>query len=170
MEKNSSENQKIKGMFVEREVIACASTLVWELSRKAEEFPKYTDDIYNAYSGLPDYEEAAVDHGWRENETGGFTEKHSGEVSEAETWQELCEEQNIDANEYVSEIFEHWIVTDYLADKLEERRHRILRDFFGFTIWGRPTTGQAILLDSVISGICEEMEILSGQKNDWGRK
>ena len=42
-----------------------------------------------------------------------------------------------------------------------------LKDFFGMTVWGRATTGQAILLDGVISEICSDMEILEGQANEW---
>jgi hypothetical protein len=167
---NSNTNQDIKGKFVNREVIYCVSNLVYELAKKADEFPEYTEDLYGAFEGIPDYEEAAKNHGWQESEFSGFVERHSGEVSEVETWKELCEEQNIDAYEYAPDIYEHWIVTDFLADKLEDRGEKVLRDFFGMTVWCRPTTGQAILLDHVISEICEDMEILEGQKNDWSRK
>jgi len=166
---NSNVNQEIKRKFVDREVIYCVSALVYELAKKAEHFGDYEDDLYDAFRGIPDYEEAATQNGWRENDISGFTEKHSGEVSDAENWQELCEEQNIEVDDYTPEIFEHWIITDWLADKLENHGHKVLRDFFGLTIWCRPTTGQAILLDGVISQICADMEILEGQANDWSK-
>lgn len=166
---NSNVNQEIKGKFVNREVIHLASSLVYELAKKAEEFPDYQDDLYGAFEGIPDYEEAATQNGWTQKKDGSFYHKENKETSDTENWQELCAEQDIDAYEYAPEIFEHWIISDYLADKLENHGHKVLRDFFGMTIWCRPTTGQAILLDGVISEICAEMEILEGQKNDWSK-
>ena len=161
---NSNANQEIKQKFVNREVIYCASAMVYELTKKAECFPDYEDDLCFAFQGIPDYEEAASQAGWTENEnrdicnaSGNFS--NLGEVSDADTWQELCEKQDIELDDYTPEIYEHWIVSDWLADKLENHGHKVLKDFFGMTIWCRPTTGQAILLDGVISEICAEMEI-----------
>lgn len=168
---NSTVNQDIKQKFVNREVIYCVSTLVSELAKKAEEFPDYTEDLYGAYEGIPDYEEAAINEGWDIKEDGGFINEQINEESDMETWKELCDEYNIDYwnSDYIPEIYEHWIVTDFLANKLEEHGQKVLRDFFGMTIWCRTTTGQAILLDHVISEICADMEILEGQNNDWSK-
>lgn len=186
MKHNSVRNQEIKGKLVDREVIRNASILVYELSQKAEHFPDYEDDIYSAFTGHPDYEECAIQNGWRikvnkniwpewvtdnynesEVEEANFVNDSSEEISSAENWEELCNEQNLDVYDYAPEIFEHWIVTDWFGRELEDYGHKVLRDFFGFTIWCRPTTGQAILLDGVISKIAEEMEILEGQKHEW---
>ena len=166
---NSNVNQEIKRKFVDREVIYCVSTLVNELAKKAEHFRDYEDDLYDAFRGIPDHEEAATQNGWTQKKDGSFYHKENKEKSDAEGWRELCEEQNIEVDDYTPEIFEHWIITDWLADKLENHGHKVLRDFFGLTIWCRPTTGQAILLDGVISQICADMEILEGQANDWSK-
>lgn len=56
-----------------------------------------------------------------------------------------------------AEIFEHWLISDWLADKLEARGESIVRDALGLTIWGRATTGQAIAMDSVIEAIAREL-------------
>ena len=159
-------NQEIMGKFVNREVIYCVSSLVSELAKKADHFPEYTDELCDAFYGHPDYEEAARNAGWEEVDDGFVKD---GEISGASDWKELCFEQNIDFDEYRPEIFEHWIVTEFLADKLESNGHKVLRDFFGMTVWCRPTTGQAILLDGVIHSICEGMGILEGQKYDWSK-
>jgi hypothetical protein len=87
------------------------------------------------------------------------------ETSDAEDWQELCENESIEG--YESDILEHWIVSDYLARKLEEKGETVSHDFFGLTIWGRGCSGQAILLDYVIADIASDMEILKGQKYEW---
>ena len=170
---NSERNQEIKGALVNREVIYCVSPLVYELSKKAEEFPDYYDDLLSAHQGMPDYEEAAIENGWQLEEGHGdeeivYRNSETGDVSDdAETWEELCNEKGIDAYEYAPEILEHWIVSDWLAARLEEHGERVLRDFFGMTVWGRTTSGQAILLDYIISEIAAEMGILEGQENEW---
>lgn len=167
---NSAKNQRITAKLVEREVIYCVSCLVDELRKKAEEFPDYQDDLYSSGIGLPDYEEAASQAGWEElpedDERGTFLNSDGG-TSDADDWQELCEEQNIDVSDYEPEVFEHWIVSDFLAGKLEAHGQRILRDFFGLTVWCRCTTGQSISIDGVIQQIAADMEILDGQKYAW---
>lgn len=64
------------------------------------------------------------------------------------------------------EIFEWWAVSSYLFEQLKAKGHPVV-DAGSCYIWGRCTTGQAILLDHVISEICAEMEILEGQPNAW---
>lgn len=54
------------------------------------------------------------------------------------------------------EAYEHWVVDDLLAYQLEQRGEMISRDFLGMTVWGRPTTGQAIAMDYVIRDIVEK--------------
>ena len=73
---------------------------------------------------------------------------------------------NIDHNESENEIYEHWIVTDWLASKLQEYGHETC-EIFDFTIWGRPCTGQAICLDYVIQKIAWDLwedQIIEAQK------
>ena len=64
------------------------------------------------------------------------------------------------------EIFEWWAVSDWLAAKLIEVGECVIE---GNSIWGRSTTGQAILLDGVITRICADMGILDGQINSWSK-
>jgi hypothetical protein len=54
------------------------------------------------------------------------------------------------------EIFEYWLVSDYLLNKLRDKGEVVLEDYHGLNIWGRCTTGQAILLDNVIEDIYTE--------------
>lgn len=66
-----------------------------------------------------------------------------------------CEHHDIEP--YQREVYEHWIVSDWLADKLEARGEKVDRDFAGMTVWARTTTGQAIASDSVIESICRDL-------------
>jgi len=170
MERNSNKNQEIKRRFVEREVVYCVSTLVYELG----EIEGCMDDIMEIRS-QPDYESSVeyADgfHVQYSNHLDGWVwvDKDSHIISDTfntdvAAYQNCVDENNLDY-EY-TEAYEHWIVSDYLAKKLEEQGE-IVGDLYGLTVWGRCTTGQAILLDGVISNICEEMEILEGQRNEW---
>ena len=57
-----------------------------------------------------------------------------------------------DEEEAEKEIFEWWIVSDWLLNRLEERGEPILRTDYG-DWWGRTCSGQAISLDCVIQEI-----------------
>jgi len=58
---------------------------------------------------------------------------------------------------YQREVYEHWIVSDWLADRLAEKGEKIDNDFAGMTVWARTTTGQGIASDSVIEAIHAEL-------------
>lgn len=64
------------------------------------------------------------------------------------------------------EVYEWWIVSDWFAKRLKENGQVVYEGYMN-PIWGRQTTGQAILLDYVISKIAYDMEILEGQSNEW---
>ena len=53
------------------------------------------------------------------------------------------------------EIFEHWVVTRWMADTLRERGEVVV-DFMNLDVWARTTTGQSIALDGVIRDIIKE--------------
>src|SRR5579864_5766786 len=60
--------------------------------------------------------------------------------------------ENLDQGSEMQEIYEWWIVSDWLAEKLKKQGEPILDNNYG-TWWGRTTTGQAIFLDEVIEDI-----------------
>ena len=125
--------------LVQREVIYCVSSLVSELAKSE----KYSDDLAPVLYG-DDWQSAAIDNGWNK--------ETMPEIS-AENY---CRDADIDT--YQLEFYEHWIVSSWLADKLEAHGEKVVRDFFGIgAIWGRQCTGQAIALDSVIEDIHQEL-------------
>ena len=143
--------------FVQREVIYCVSSLVWELSKIWEHLPsEYQDDILGAYQGNPDYEEAATNHGWVLDEDGCIV---IGESETADSWEEACSRMDIDLSEYQSEVYEHWVVSNFLANDLEAQGEKIIRDFMGIeAIWCRQTTGQSISMDRVICDVWDALQ------------
>ena len=75
--------------------------------------------------------------------------------TELEAWQALFDDQGFGTPDG-AEVYEHWIVTDYLAARLIEQGETVVRDVAGLTVWGRCTTGQAISMDYVIQHIAVE--------------
>jgi len=64
-----------------------------------------------------------------------------------------------DSGENVNEIYEWWRVSTWLLEKLAKKGEPILRTDYG-DYWGRTCTGQAILLDNVISEIYKDLQKL----------
>jgi hypothetical protein len=175
---NSSENQKIKGEFVGREVHANVNSMVEYILAQDDytNAPFTFEDIDNNYS-YPEY------YGKFASFAGGTETERATEI---ERLQSLLQEENdkeqtdssmsnisiieseiedlISIENEPQEVFEWWIVSSFLCEKLSKLGHPVIKDQ---NIWGRCTTGQAILLDYAISQICEDLEILEGQKNQW---
>jgi len=84
---------------------------------------------------------------------------------DVENFYETSEDENDDDVGDPKEVFEWWAVSKWFLEKLREKKEVVIDTYP--PIWGRTTTGQAILLDSVISEICADMEILEGQANSW---
>jgi len=127
-EKMDNIKQKELSDFVNREVFACQSFLFEEMLKKG--FFDY-EDIKNLYK---------TD---KELKDDGFTS--SIERQEAR-----------DRGEDIKEVFEWWLVSDWLLTKLEEKGEVIMRNDYG-EWWGRSCTGQAIFLDGIIEKIYDEL-------------
>lgn len=182
---NSNENQTIKGEFVGREVYSCVSELVeYSLKQSYEDnnAPISHEDLslerfeYNSsiisfdgltYSEKEEAKEELEDlaekiesfesYEVEEDEytyirAGNYTTEQLDEINKA-----IEEIENLDGN-YI-EVFEWWLVSPWLAKKLEEKGE-IITETYTNKIWGRCATGQAILLDHVISEICNDLGLL----------
>ena len=62
------------------------------------------------------------------------------------------------AEEDRKEIYEWWLVDEWLLERLRERGEPVLRTRYG-AWWGRTTTGQAVSLDLVIREIYEGIQL-----------
>lgn len=56
----------------------------------------------------------------------------------------------------MKEIYEWWRISDWLAAKLRQYNEPILENDYG-TWWGRTCTGQAIVLDEVMTAIARDV-------------
>lgn len=164
--------------MVRREVVCCLSHLISTIAqgyvtpqrgpgtRNIESQMQAMEDLHTQAAELcyprQDYEEAATQSGW----TGPHKDKFGGNyyelVEDGErvtwacgSWEALCSEFEIDAYEW--EVFEHWAVSEWLANKLEAAGERIDHDFAGMHVWGRTCSGQGISSDGVIERIYADM-------------
>lgn len=170
---NSSVNQRIKDKFVRQHVYCDVHLMVeYILSKYDGDAPFTLDDIKN-YWYYPEH------YGKYANFDGGGQDALDEEIKRLvdlqgemlETDREhLIDDVQIDIDvlddleqEY-QEVFEWWVVSDFLCKKLEALGHPVISDH---SIWGRCSTGQAIFLDGAITKICSDMDILEGQENSW---
>lgn len=171
---NSTNNQTVKRRLVDREVITSASYMISELQTNE----RYLEDLQDVLLGY-DYRTPVEEYIYC-MDLDECVEYLESEPSEGETledlrkavWEYVEKYDEVESFAYVNDIephmieaLEHYIVTRWFANKLEEKGEMIIKDFMGFDIWGRQCSGQAILLDSVISEIASDMLILEGQEN-----
>lgn len=148
--------------IVRMEVYYCVSALVSTLAQGygdsglPADLGQVCEQAFELACPIDDWQEAAEQAGWSagvDTTDSDFTHPDSTQVYN--NWQTLCECEGIEP--YQWEVFEHWIVSDWLADKLEARGEKVDRDFAGLTVWTRTTTGQAIAMDSVIEAIAADL-------------
>lgn len=151
--------------LVRREVHYCVSSLVstlaqhWgalDLSRDPSGLAEMIEQAGELAMPIDDWEEAAREAGFERSDAGHLIRYPTDREAEtADDWREACDIAEVEP--YQREVFEHWIVSDWLADKLEAKGEKVDRDFAGLTVWARTTTGQGIASDSVIEAIVEEI-------------
>lgn len=147
-EYTESELQDKVGKFVCREVIQCVSNLIYTLG-KTEGLHLY-DAFPHLYKGAPTYGVSSCNscgNSWESEPLGGLTPCPE------------CNKRDCDfePTEY-ADICEHFIVSNWLADKLADKEEAIEKDFYGLNIWGRSCSGQAIRVDDVIRDIWKELQ------------
>jgi hypothetical protein len=158
------------GRLVRQEVDVCLSSLVATLAEggtyvdgppRAHELQDLCGQAFELCSPVQDWEEAARQAGWRE-ENGKWTrDQDETDIANedgapiCDMAEEACAFDGIDP--YEREIFEHWSVSQWLADKLIKQGERVDLDFAGMCVWGRTTTGQEIAQDGVIRRIVSDL-------------
>lgn len=144
--------------LVSREVHYCVSYLVSTLAQgfgaittpqgaRSDDLGDMIEQAFELACPIDDWEEAAFQAGYKERDG----EWH-GQYQSA---QDACEANDVEP--YQREVYEHWIVSDWLADKLAEHGEKVDKDFAGLTVWARTCTGQGIANDSVLITIHAEL-------------
>ena len=159
--------------LIQREVIYCVSSLIHTLTQENKLDEEQAIELWTApidYGGAK-YElelerDAVFKHYCTEdnryyfgvrNEHGAWRIDpiHNDEETAIYEWFEIYRGGSL--GDYRQEIFEHWIVSSWLADKLEALGETVVKDFYGLTIYCRPCTGQALHCDHVIQQIYQDL-------------
>jgi len=157
--------------MVQQEILCCMSSVVNALAQgygliqsasaqsrnAARDLDDLTEQAFELACPIPDYEEAAIQSAWAKNDAGQWShgiDPDDGVEVVADSAEEACELSGIEP--YAREVFEHWAVTDWFADKLVEQGEKVDKDFGNLCIWARTTTGQSIAADGVIERIYTE--------------
>ena len=174
-------NDKVRELsekLVRDEVVYCVSSLIsdlYKLSFSSSEASGILsldqDDLQNLME-ITDYEEPTLNaiDGWdtaelveylngqdvefKVDDEGDVLRKLARQAAEEQGFEDFCNDHNIDPDR--DEVYEHWIVTEWLQRKLAEKGHPT-GEVCGLTIWGRPTTGQAISMDGVMLAIANDL-------------
>ncbi len=161
--------QHVDDMIVRREVLYCQSMLVDELL-KTEALGFQWEDIENNESYIVDGEDYSpqewenhvneirdeideLEFSLREVQEG--TEMYDNLTADLQAMQNTLDMFENDYDIEPAEVYEWWLVRDWLARKLRERGQCLIDNDYG-TWWGRQTTGQSIHLDKVICDIHDE--------------
>lgn len=176
---NNCANQSIKGKLVGREVYYCQSCLVEELFKAGLIDYEQIENCWSYRADLSDGEWEGSDEERTEK-----LEELQDEIDDLNSKLDHCHgavanrlQEKIDrlqddydtldrVDSEMAEIYEWWLVSDWFAEELKAKGQCILEEM-DCTWWGRQTTGQAILLDSVITSIAIDMRILKGMENGW---
>jgi hypothetical protein len=127
--------------FVEEEVYSCQSMLVEEALKR--EFFSWDDveNVYRLFDGILQSPDTCGSCG------------QQADYFDSET--QTCEKCFQD-NQHSQDIYEWWVVSDWLVIKLRQHGEPILSNDYG-SWWGRCCSCQAIFLDGVISEIYKEV-------------
>jgi len=129
------ERQERNGKFVENNVYCCQSVLVDSILKRG--VFNY-EDIENLYK-----DECPECDGEIE-----YNQEKDSYVCQN------CGEEYLRAEDYetIQEVYEWWVVSDYMLGKLKELGEPVLSNDYG-DWWGRTCTGQAIKLDYTVDRI-----------------
>jgi hypothetical protein len=168
--------------LVQQNVLCCMSGLVSTLasgaghvSQRTRDYPheELIEQAVELTAPVEDsYEDAARQAGWTQSPEGWWhrepqeddgaehEETHfmflgSGPFVRANNARDACELDECSIGSI--EVYEHWAVSQYLADELTKHGERVDTDFAGLCVWARTTTGQAIGMDSCIRAIVAEV-------------
>jgi hypothetical protein len=161
--------QALCSQLVHREVGHTISNLVHTLAKafgdrtEDRDLTNLIEQAYELARPVEDWQSAAEEAGWKWNDAagayhlnddaeGGFENVWNGDEGD---WQQLCSDTDIEPQQ--TEVYEHWIVSDWLGEKLKVEGERVDDDFEGLTVWARTTTGQAISIDYVIRQIVKKL-------------
>lgn len=153
--------------LIDNDIFCNASPLIGDLLSNpdaAQELPGCDYDDLWSLATVPDYSEPPEGYvigGGLTTATGErfayFEDPDGGRSEEYNTETDAIRAAYEDSGEEPprQEVFEHWIVSDALAEELERISAPVSHDVFGWSVWGRTETGQSLTMDSTLKVVAE---------------
>jgi hypothetical protein len=156
--------------IIEQEIFANASTLISSLCRLEDPELMNVDqeELFDVCS-QPDYsvapegyeiEKSMGAYYWHREAEGQFDDAelsdsvfNTPEAASADAWQDYGDTPD----DYI-EALQHWIISDWLAEKIIEIGGMAATDICGFSIWGRSECGQGLDIDSTLKAVVELLD------------
>lgn len=160
--------EQIIERIIKQEIFVNASTMVTDLCNgELSQFDEGLQEKLLDCLGAPDYSELPGGYDVHKEthnlETGAFTDwvvtggdddiMLSGFDTEEEANQAAWEDSGEEPE--MQEALQFWLVSDWLADKLEEVGAPVARDVLGFNVWGRTECGQSLTMDSTLHAVAK---------------
>ena len=123
----------------------------WENVVDASGYTTYLSE----FTPTPEQEEAFDLQDWLDADSERdekFRELVFEQLESTSNMEELCHEFQVDTDDFRDEVYEHYLISGWLAARLRERGETI-GELCGLTIWGRGCTGMSVSLDSVMQSI-----------------
>ncbi len=158
MTSNETDLTAAADRLAQRDVILCLSGMVatlasaWGVDHVNDSMNELHEQAQELCSPVLDYEEGALEAGWQRS---GSVWTHDDYEDAEVSAEAACHASGSDPYEW--EVFEHWAVSPWLAEKLAAEGERVDTDFAGLNVWGRTTTGQSISMDAVIRKIAADL-------------
>ena len=152
--------------LVQREVIYCVSSLIHTLTQENKIDEELSIDLWTGSINYDDAEQLITSnkasickedeyYGVYDNDLEDYIVDPSHNDQE-QAIDEYFSNQNFDLDDYRSEVFEHWLVSSWLFEKLQKQGETVV-ELYGLNIWCRTTTGMAIAYDCVIKEIYNDL-------------
>ena len=156
--------------IIEQEILTNASWLISSLCSLGD--PELMDVDQEALFDVcsqPDYsvapegyeiEKSMGAYYWHREAEGQFDETESSdavfntpEAACADAWDDYGDtpEDNIEA-------LQHWLISDWLAEKIMDVGGMAATDILGFAVWGRSECGQGLDIDSTLKAVVELLD------------
>ena len=156
--------------IIKQEISTNASTLISSLCRLENPESMNVDQealisicLQPDYSVAPDGYEIERSDGayyWHREAEGQFDETESSdavfntpEAACSDAWQDYG-----DTPDDYTEALQHWIVSDWLAEKIMDVGGMAATDVCSFSIWGRSECGQGLDMDSTLKAVVELLD------------
>ena len=141
----SKEVHELAEKYIQRDILACQSGLV--------------DSLIKLNSELPNNDHYIEEYSYENVENLSMNNEALLSYYDYENYSDLAKEEFIENarndGSDIQEIFEWWLVSNWLATQLLKQGEPILTTAYG-SYWGRTCTGQSIILDGTIQKIAEK--------------